>query len=382
MGLVYLAQIGDAVRAEQLFRIALKLAPYMLESQVNLGLALHEQGRSEEALRHYDDLVQKNPGNVEYRWHRATVRLALGSFAEGWEDYESRKLRGDRWWRRPPQFREWDGAPRGNGELLVYAEQGVGDEIVFASCLPDVLSVANQCVVECDVRLATLFQRSFPGAVVHGTSRNRDQAWLARHPTLEVQCAIGSLPRFFRRSHDSFRSRPTCLHADLTRANKWRSRLSSRQDVMNVGISWRAGTLMTREELRSTNFLDWAPGPRTKGFRFFALQDPSADELVALSTTGKMELLKLPNMHDDLDELAAAVTALDLVISVDNTIAHLCGALGRPIWILLSEPCDWRYLQASEHMPWYSTARLFRQPRSRDWQSVFQTIAEALIAFR
>ena len=381
LGLIYLAQLGDPARAEQLFRMATQLAPDMVESQVNLGLALHEQGRCVEALEHYDRLVEADPGCVECRWHRATVRLALGNYESGWDDYEARKLRGERWWRQPPPFPEWDGTALRNDALLIYPEQGVGDELMFASCLPDVLSVAPGCVVECDVRLAGLFQRSFPRAAVHGTKRNGHRAWLANHPELRVQCAIGSLPRLFRRSRDSFAARPAFLHADTAKVDRWRKALKSRDHAINVGISWRGGTPKTRKELRSTSLGDWAPILRSKGFRFFALQPPLSEELGELAPIHNLELHELADTRDDLDELAAVISALDLVISVQGTVVHLAGALGRPVWVLLGHSCEWRYLQTGERMPWYPSARLFRQPARNEWQPVFQQVSEALSAF-
>jgi tetratricopeptide (TPR) repeat protein len=381
LGLVYLAQFGDAVRAEQLFSQAAQISPDMLEAQVNLGLALHEQGRSFEALRYYDQLVEAHPACAEFRWHRATIRLALEKYDLGWDDYEARKLRGERWWRQPPSFREWDGTPLRNQAIFVYPEQGIGDEIMFASCLPDMFSTARKCVVECDARLAQLFERSFPEAVVHGARRDADRVWLRRYPELDVQCAIGSLPRFFRRSSESFANRTAYLKPDPIKVERWRKALQSQRGELKIGIAWRAGTLKTRKEQRSTDLADWAPILRQDRFGFVSLQPGGSEELREFSASYRARIMETDVIHDDVDELAAMISALDLVITVQGTIVHISGALGLPVWVLLSRSCEWRYLQAGTRMPWYPSARLYRQRAQKEWQPVFQEVADALSAF-
>ena len=381
LGLLYLAQLGDAPRAETLFRRAIELAPDRVEAQANLGLALHEQKRSDEAIEHYDRLVDAHPHCAEYRWHRAGVRLALGDFERGWDDYEARKARVGRW-RTPLPFPEWDGNALHGGALLIYAEQGIGDEIMFASCVPDALRAVEHCVVECDPRLAQLYRRSFPDAVVHGVDRRSDDSsWLAEHPALGAQCAVGSLPRYFRRSRTSFGNRAPYLVPEPERVERWRQRIVCEPGVINVGIAWRSGTLKTRRELRSTALGDWGPVLATAGARFFALQAASREELQSAKIRAGAEVQDLGAVDRDIDELAAAVSALDLVITVQGSVAHVAGAIGRPVWIVLNHSAEWRYLREGEHMPWYPTARLFRQPEPRAWNALFSNIANVLPEF-
>src|SRR5262249_23299975 len=157
-GLIHLARLGDAVSAERLFRQAAGKAPERLEPAIDIGLALYEQGRYDEAVAQYERMLAADPQGVEARWHRGLVRLSLGDFVRGWDDCEARKLRGPEWpWRTPPPLPEWNGAALDSGALLVYGEQGVGDEIMFASCVPDAIRAAPKCVVECDPRLEGLF---------------------------------------------------------------------------------------------------------------------------------------------------------------------------------------------------------------------------------
>lgn len=381
LGLLHLAQFGDGRRAESLFRQAVQIAPECVEAQANLGLALHEQRRSREAIEHYDRLLRSEPHCTEYVWHRASVRLASGDFEGGWEDHEARKQRVGRW-RRPLPFREWDGAALNDEELLIYAEQGLGDEIMFASCVPDALTRARRCVVECDERLATLFQRSFPTAAVHGVNRAAEnQSWLADYPHLTRQCATGSLPRLFRRSLGSFPDRSAYLLPDPERVRRWQCAIPALPGRVNVGIAWRGGTFKTRGALRSTELSAWAPVLTSGCARFFALQSAASDDLRSVRDPLGVPVHELGPVVSDIEELASIIAALDLVITVQGSVAHVAGALGKPVWILLNHSAEWRYLAAGERMPWYPSARLFRQPAPGAWDRVFARVAESLPAF-
>jgi tetratricopeptide (TPR) repeat protein len=379
LGLLYLSQFGDACRAEALFRRAIELAPDRIEPHANLGLALHEQGRSQECLSHYDQLIEAHPECNEYRWHRGCVRLSIGDFERGWLDHEARKLRLGRW-RRPLPFPEWDGSSEMAGKLLIYAEQGLGDEVMFASCLPEVLQISQQVVIECDTRLASLFQRSFPNAQVHGVDRAVDDlSWLAEHADITAQCAIGSLPQYFRRSSKAFEGCGPYLVADPHLIDRWRETLLSAGEGLKVGIAWRGGTYKTRRELRSTALSQWQPILSEGGVQFFALQAASREELQELRMSG-VSVHELPDMAKDFDELAALIACLDLIITVQGTTAHLAGAQGRPVWILLNYSSEWRYMNAGERMPWYPSAKLFRQPTPGAWDVIFHAAGHELNA--
>lgn len=376
LGLLCLAQLGEPKRAEDLLRRAVALAPTSVEAQVNLGMALQDQARLQEAVEHYDGLISADPGNVEYRWHRACVRLAQADFAGGWDDYEARKRR-PAWSRSPPPFPEWDGERLTRGTLLLYAEQGLGDEIMFASCIPDALQRVEHCVIECDRRLAALFARSFPQAKVHGVERAReDWSWLCGYPDIAAQCATGSLPRFFRRSTEAFPAAPY-LVPDPSRVAAWRA-LVGGDRTRKIGIAWRGGTRQTRGELRSTSLSDWLPVLGTVNARFYPLQ--ALTDADRVESAEAVSLLQPSSAPEDLDDLAAATTVLDLVVTVQGTPVHMAGALASPVWVLLAHSAEWRYLAAGDRMPWYASARLFRQPAPRLWPPVFAAVRHALDA--
>ena len=187
-GLMYLGRIGDPQSAQRYFERALALDPQSVEVQANLGLALEEQGRSDAALAHYERLIAAFPAVNEYRWNRGLALLANGDYARGWDDYEMRNARGRGTAERAFPFPAWDGAKlRPGAALLVFAEQGAGDEIMFASCVPDLLARGIECVIECDVRLAGLFARLL-------SARRESTARRGRRPPLARRLSANRSP--------------------------------------------------------------------------------------------------------------------------------------------------------------------------------------------
>jgi tetratricopeptide (TPR) repeat protein len=377
LGLLELGVRGDAVRAEALFRRALALDPGLVAARANLGLALQDQGRFEEALAHYEQGIAEHPDVAEFRWNRGLARLALGDFAAGWEDYELRKERPDAGGVHERfTLPDWDGCPLEGRAILVYGEQGLGDEIMFASCLPDVLARAALCVIECDARLAPLYRRSFPAARVEPRVPGRGRDWRAAYPELELQCAVGSLPRFLRRSAADFPARCGYLRADPQAAARWRERLGARGAAPRVGICWRGGTARTRAALRSLPLEHAAALLDTPRASFVVLQRGLTEAERAMLAGRAVAHVAEPG--ESLDALAALIEALDLVVSVPSTPLHLAGALGRPVLGLLGASPEWRYGREGERMPWYPSVKLLRQPRPGDWGAVVAQARELL----
>ena len=286
-GLVHLAQLGDACSARRLFEHAVKLQPDSVAAQANLGLALQELGLFESALTHYNRLIEMYPDIAEYRWNRGIALLSRGDFANGWNDYELRNVRAGKSVARRFPLAEWDGTALSAREILIYAEQGIGDEIMFASCVPDVLRQARGVVIECDTRLAALFRRSFPAARVHGAPRDGQRDWLKTFPELSVQVAAGSLPRFFRQHRSDFPQHHGYLAADEARRAYWQNRLAALGGGRKVGISWHGGTRRTRRELRSLAFADCLPLLQRNDCEWICLQSGDcSDEIAAAREQG------------------------------------------------------------------------------------------------
>ena len=378
LGLVYLSQLGEPQRARECFEAAVAAHPASVAAQANLGLALEEAGEADAALAHYERLIARDPAVVEYRWNRGLALLRTGEFARGWEDYELRHVRGGRDVRRDFGLTEWEGRDATRHHLLVYGEQGVGDEIMFASCLPALAETAAGVVLECEARLAPLFARSFPQLTVHGAARDGGREWLRRYPALDRQVAIGSLPRFLRRRREDFPAHGGYLVPEPARLAAWRARLAEGGRVPVVGLAWRGGTRKTRGVLRSLELADLLPLAAARRCRFICLQRGDCSEELAAARAAGVVVESWPQALDDLEETAALIGALDAVVSVDSTVAHLAGALGCPGAVLLARVPDWRYGTAGERMPWYPSLRLLRQTRSGEWAPVVAAAAAAL----
>ena len=371
-------ETGDAAAALESFRRALAIKPETVETRACVAHALRDLGELDEAIAVYDAALVQRAQFGDAQINRCYALLMRGDYAAGWEQYEHRFAASEtplRDFGAPT----WRGEPLERKRILVFAEQGLGDEIMFASCLPDLLKVAGECVVECNSRLQSLFARSFPRAHVHGANKDDDKSWIRGVRPVDYQIAIGSLPLYFRRTSDAFPAHRGYLAADPQRIDHWSRALGASGKSHRIGISWRGGILSTRQFLRSTRLIDWFPITTQHAYEFVSLQygDVSQELAQASERTGS-SIRDLGSSVTDLDELAAVMANLDLVITVDNSVAHLAGALGKPLWILLPFSCEWRYLRSGDATPWYPSARLFRQAAPRDWGRVIEQVSHAL----
>ncbi len=335
-----------------------------------LGIHYLGLGRRADARRCFEDALAGEPGNAAAHAGLALVLLGGGDFSRGWDEYEWRLRTG---FDRPPRgdmpFASCGGERLAGERVLVASEQGIGDEIMFASCIPDLIPEAARCVLECSGRLAPLFARSFPAAQV--IARNR-AAWPARDQTGLIDCGIwaGSLPRIYRRSAAAFPGLPY-LHADDLAVLSWRAQLEALGARLRVGIAWSGGLPETARAQRSLALDALAPLFELKDVAFVSLElmDRSA-EAEAVCARGGAPLKHWRGVAADPDRLAALIGALDLVISVPNAAAHLAGALGSEIWVLVAGAPTWRYLWEGERVPWYASMRVLRRPEGtmlEDW---------------
>ena len=282
----------------------------------------------------------------------------------------------------PPRllpFPPWRGGSLHGHTILVYAEQGVGDEIMFASCLPDLIKMGGRCIVECDPRLVRLFSRSFPDAHFVAASDMNDGEWLPKPSPIDLQVAAGDLPSHFRRQLGDFPHHVGYLQADPSRVEYWRAKLSALGPGLKIGISWRGGLKLSRAHLRSIPLDQLLPVLHQEGVHFINLQyGPCSEEMNSIQRQAGISIHHWAEAHTDFDEMAALIVALDIVVSVCTTVIHLAGALGRPTWILVPAVPEWRYLNSGNHLPWYPSVKLFRQENLRKLNDVIQEIADNL----
>lgn len=358
---------------------ALRLAPTHSGALSNWTMILHQQGRWQEALELCDALIARGINAEGMRLNRALVLLTLGDFERGWPDYEMRKRVRSNYMPRHLPYPEWTGQSLSGRTVLVHAEQGMGDQIMFASCVSQLAALAGRCILECDPKLLPIFARSFPGIDCYAQRSLGEGDWMANGVCPDFQVGIGSLPLHFRRSLESFARHSGYLHADAAGVRRWRERLEALPGQLKVGISWRGGMKSTRSSLRSASLGQWLPIFNLPGVDYVSLQYTECQaELSALATDHGVSVHHWQEAIDDYDETAALVGALDLVISVQTAVVHLAGALGKPVWAMIPIVPEWRYQHRGETLPWYPSLRMFRQQDSSGWAPVIERIANEL----
>jgi len=391
LGQVHLAA-GSPRRALAAAAAAVATAPDDPVCLTNLGVVLERFAALGQADVLYRRALRVAPDHPEARWNRSLTLLLAGRYAEGWDAHEWRwRARGFESPRRPFPQPRWDGRTR-PGRLLVWGEQGVGDEILFASLLPDLIAAGIPCTVECDPRLTVLFARSFPQAEVVARRTPPDPRLTGPQPAdpqlagpaVTHQIPAGSLGGILRRDADDFRRQRPFLHADPERRRALRDRYEAvARGRAIVGIAWRSGNRRLGRH-RSIPLAAWEPVLKTPGVLFVSLQaGDCAREMAAARERSGLSLLTDPAVDPvaDLDAFAAQVAACDLVLSVANTTVHMAGALGVPAWTLQPEPPDWRWGRAGESGPWYPHVRVLRQAAPGDWDPVLAAAAADLDAW-
>jgi Flp pilus assembly protein TadD len=383
LGLLRARELADFVGGEALLRRALALSPSDSNAAANLGWVLAESGRQEEGLAVLDRLVDAQSEDPEMRLMRALVELKRGNFSAGWRDYGAR-FASRASVPRPFQYPDWGASSPARKRVLVFGEQGLGDQIMFASCLPDLFREAASSVIDCDPRLAPLFARSFPSASVHGT-RQDDPAppWLDALGAVDMQIPIGDLPRRYRQRLSDFPRHGGYLRPDPVKVGRYAQRLDALGPGVAIGLSWRGGTQSSRAALRSVGLAGMAPLiariADERPAKWVSLQyTPCSEELAAFRDRTGVTIHHWQEAIDDYDDTAALVTALDVVVTVCTAVVHLAGALGRPAVVMVPIAAEWRYGASVETMPWYPSVRLLRQSVAGDWRGVLDAIPGAV----
>lgn len=372
--------LDEEPTAVEHYEVAMRLSPRPGRLLLlNYASALQSSGRFEDAQRIFQRVVAEQPNDHTSRWYLCQLDLALCDWRSGWPNYPTRFGSGATVY-RPMPFAPWDGRPAPEDTLLVLADEGLGDEIMYASCIEQAARRVRHLIVECEPRLEKLFKRSFPNVHVVGTRRENDSTWLAGLPRPDWQIPSGDLPGIFRLQESDFSDHAGYLKADPLRTESWRQRLADRLGPgLKVGISWRGGTIKTRTRARSLSADLWQPILSVPGVSFVNLQyGDYTTELAALRDRHGVEIHDFPEAIADYDETAALVASLDLVITVCTAIVHLAGSLGKPVWVLTPLAPGWRYTAHRDRMPWYPSSRLFRQKKWGEWPPVCQEVSTEL----
>jgi predicted O-linked N-acetylglucosamine transferase (SPINDLY family)/ADP-heptose:LPS heptosyltransferase len=361
-----LAKLDRAGEAEALHRRAIELKPDFADAHYNLGVALHDQGRFDAALASYATALQLAPDKVDARWNHAFVLLLKGDFAQGWRDHEARWQRKQQPPRSFPQPL-WHGEEIGKRTILLHDEQGLGDTLQFMRYVPLVAARAGRVLLQVQRPLLRLAAASLAGIEVFAEG---DLA-----PPFDLHCPLLSLPLACGTMLDTVPAQIPYLKVDPAAVARWRNRIGSAAGL-KVGLAWAGNPQHKNDRNRSIALERMMPLFDAPGVRWFSLQVGERTADLARVPAGK--IASLADRLTDFGDTAAAITGLDLVIAVDTATAHLAGALGKPVWIMLPFVPDWRWLIEREDSPWYPTARLFRQHARGDWESVVQSVRAAL----
>jgi tetratricopeptide (TPR) repeat protein len=374
-----LGRMGDA---EACYREALRRSPTYAPAWNHLGDVYRVEGAFEASERCYRRAVEVAPNYAMAEWNRAMGLLAAGNFRAGWPAYEARFDAGVAL-REDCALPKWRGEPLDDRRLLVFAEQGVGDEIMFAIFLPQLAALAKKVLFVCEPRLEALFARSFPEIAVHGLRRDAAKA-KALEAEADLWVQTGDLADLLWHVAEGPGARPGgFLAADRAKTEMWRARYAALGPGLKIGVSWRGGGGDLVRHRRSVDLGALARLLRRDGVHAVNLQyGDCADEIARVKSRHGLDIADWPDADPlaDLDGFAAQVAALDLIISVDNATVHMAGALGRPVWALLPKPADWRWGASGDGSIWYDSITLFRQARPGDWAPVLGRTADALEA--
>jgi len=350
-----------------------------LKAQIahNMASTYINEGEAEKAIEWGLKGLESDPDNQHIKFNMGLAYLELGDYAKGWDGYELGRM-ATTWVRNyshPGRIVEkWNGEP--GKHVVVYGEQGVGDEILFAHAIPDLLKISKSVVIECHPRLVSLFKNSFPECPVYGTRKEENIDWPSNHE-LDAKVPIGSLHRFFRRSAAEF---PIYPHGYIKPDPALVGKFANKSGKLRVGVSWIGGTRDTHVALRSMPLETLAPILGLPGIEFVSLQytEHANEEVERVRAKHGWDISHNSEMNADLDQLFGCIAGLDVVVTVLTSNVHFAGALGVPAWCLTPIKAPWQFTQKT--MPWYPQHRLYRQESHGQWGDVIDRIASDLKA--
>jgi len=362
-------QFAEAIKN---FEQALRIDPDFAEAYYNLANSLRDEGQCAEAIDNYKQAIRLKPDYGEAHWNMSLTHLLNGNFIEGWKGYKWRRnidlkiLIGHHYTDKP----RWDGTPFEGKRLLVHYEQGLGDNIQFVRYLPMIKARGGTVIFETLKPLIALLQ-DFPGA---------DQI-VENHPDgkpsvdFDVYTSLLDMPSIFGTTLETIPAEIPYIHAEPVKVKYWRNKLAG--PYFKVGIVWAGSPTHGNDRYRSCKLKCFAPLTKIDAVCLYGLQKGKAaaqmDEMA-----GILSIVNISKEFDDLTDTAAAIENLDLVISVDTSVLHLAGAMGKPAWALLPYAPEWRWMLNRQDSPWYPTMKLFRQKEWGQWEPVFNQVAQEL----
>ena len=346
------------------------------EYLTNRGSLSVANGTPQEALDYFNRALALDNNNDSAHWNRGLAYLELGDYERGFldYDYEKRLERAKNRQYTAEPTPDWDGTP--GKTIVVYGEQGIGDELMFSSMLPDVIADCN-VILDAHPRLANLFRLNFPHIPVYGTRKSKSVPWTQFHQ-IDAKLAIGTLGKFYRKKLEDF-PRQRYLQADPVLVEKYERKLAALGDRAKIGVSWQGGVKSTNLSSRYIVLDKWREIFKLDA-DFISLQynGTAAKEVQDFEQQTGFCLNHWPEVLADYDETAGLVSNLDLIISVPQSVVHLAGALGVATWQLCPVRAMWQMGVYGQDMPWYGSVRNYWQETAGEWEPVLTKVKDNL----
>lgn len=359
-------------RAIVYYQHSLALQPEAYETLLNLGKSCYRNGQQPQAVHYYRQALSLQPNAAEAHFGLSLSLLLLGNYTEGWQKYEYR-LQLDEGGVKLPIFKKprWDGSNLAGRRLLVLCEQGLGDTLQFSRYLP--LIQGGRVIFTCQTALMPLFE-NFVGI-------DELLEYQEQEPDIDydVYIPLMSLPALFHTTLETIPHYVPYLSVSPEKIAQWQPRFDHQK--LNIGIVWSGNPQFIDNHNRSCQLADFLPLAQISEIQLYSLQKGDAAQLQLTEFT-ELSIISLNQELQNFADTAAVLRCLDLLISVDTSVPHLAGALGTSVWLLLKYVPDCRWLLDRNDSPWYPTMRLFRQTSPKNWQPVFQQVAEALQQFK
>lgn len=371
LGVTYL-EMEEWEAAETVLLEVIKIEPNYAEAYNNLGNVYNRSNQYEKAIAKYRQAISLRYQLPDAHFNMGITLLQIGEFKEGWLEAEWRWQRKDFFPIKCPQPK-WDGSDISDKTILIHTEQGAGDTIQFGRYLPLLAKKCRKLIFCCPDNLKTLFE------TVEGISKIYPAGDIPLSE-FDTYCPLMSLPLFFETNLDNIPNTIPYLGQNLPplAIDAKLENLIIHDSKPNIGIVWAGSSTHVHDRHRSCSIFDFMPLLELTEFNFYSLQKGDKASQIA-QLPPEINIVDLSNYLADYADTAKAISKLDLVISVDTSVAHLTGALGEKIWVLLDKNYDWRWLTNREDSPWYPTMKLFIQDKLDDWKSVFEKIKSIMI---
>jgi FKBP-type peptidyl-prolyl cis-trans isomerase 2 len=366
---ISLKEKGQFEEAIKFFEKAIQIKPDYAIAYYNLGNVYVAKGQFDKAMQFYQKAIDLNPNYAEAHLNVAQLNLLFGNLEDSWKGFEwGWQVEGDisrRNFNQPP----WDGSDVSGHTVLLYTDQGFGDTIQFIRYAPLIAQRGARVVIECQAELMSLIQtvEDIQQVIVQGKQL----------PDFDLHCHILSLPDVFKTTLETIPSKIPYIFPDTSKVKMWRDLIQTDRTSLRVGLTWSGDPGFKKGQSRSCTIEIFSRLGQLHDITYYSLQKGETSQQ-AYNPPQEMQLINYTDKISDFADTAALIMNLDLVISIDTSVAHLAGALGKKVWTLIPFVPDWRWMLDREDSPWYPTMRLFRQSSPGDWETVMDRVAQAL----